>query len=60
MHTANPVHDDPRQPPFWNPWARYRAWSKANPAQAQIAAIMAGDRADRAHVPDHNRYHHSS
>jgi hypothetical protein len=30
------------QPPFWNLWARYRFWSKANPGQAQIAYIMAG------------------
>jgi hypothetical protein len=28
-------------PPFWNPIARYRAWSRENPAQAQIAIITA-------------------
>lgn len=30
-----------RWPPFWNPWGRYRAWARENPAQAQIAGIMA-------------------
>lgn len=29
------------QPPFWNLWARYRVWSRENPAQAQIATITA-------------------
>ena len=31
----------PEPPPFWNPFARYRAWSSENPAQAQIAIITA-------------------
>jgi hypothetical protein len=31
----------PEPPPFWNPIARYRAWSRENPAQAQIAIITA-------------------
>jgi hypothetical protein len=31
----------PEPPPFWNPIARYRTWSRENPAQAQIAIITA-------------------
>jgi hypothetical protein len=31
----------PEPPPFWNLIARYRTWSRENPAQAQIAIIAA-------------------
>lgn len=32
---------NPEPPPFWNLLARYRVWSRENPAQAQIAIITA-------------------